>query len=257
MYVLDNSVANARAFGKFSLGWGSSASDGTSEVDLSGTTVIGYSSITDMAGGQLFFDKNAAELSDTQLFTVFGNMDGLGRDERIRYDSPSFNGFTVSASYITDGGGDVALRYSGQISAVKIAVAASYADPGSTTELFDEQLAGSVSVLHDSGFNITLATGTRDHKEAGRDDAGYVYAKLGYRANWSPMGITALSIDYGHFADLSDNGDDADTLGFQMVQDLHDWGSEAYMGYRLHTLDRINENYDNINAIMIGMRVKF
>jgi hypothetical protein len=45
------------AFGKFSLGYGSTASDGTSEMDLSGTGVIGYSSIADMAGGQLFYDK--------------------------------------------------------------------------------------------------------------------------------------------------------------------------------------------------------
>jgi len=249
---------NAKAYGKFSLGWGSTASDGTSEVDLSGTTVIGYSSISDMAGGQLFFDKGTAALSDTQDFMVYGNMDGLGRDERVRYDTPSFNGYMGSASYITGGGGDVALRYSGQVDGARLAVGVAYADPGSTSSILDAQLAGSASVLFETGISITLALGTRDNKEAGRDDTRYLYTKLGYRtSDWCPMGVTSLSVDYGKFRDFDLDGDDADTIGFQMVQDLHDWGSETYLGYRFHVLERIDENFDNVNAVMIGMRVKF
>ena len=42
-----------------------------------------------------------------------------------------------------------------------------------------------------------------------------------------------------------------------MVQDLKTWGSEVYLGYRLHMLDRNGVDYDNINAVMTGMRVKF
>ena len=87
---------DANAFGKFSLGWGSTASDGTSEIDLSGTGIVGFSSVADMAGGQLFYNKNTGSLSDTPVASVYGNMDGLGRDERIRYDSPSFSGFVGS-----------------------------------------------------------------------------------------------------------------------------------------------------------------
>ena len=55
---------DANAFGKFSLGWGSTASDGTSEMDLSGTSIVGYSSVADMAGGQLFYNKNTGSLSN-------------------------------------------------------------------------------------------------------------------------------------------------------------------------------------------------
>jgi predicted porin len=94
----------------------------------------------------------------------FSNMDGLGRDERIRYDSPSFNGFVGSTSYVADGGGDFAVRYTAQMDAFKLAAAAAYANPGSSSNTIDDQLAGSVSVLHDSGFNGTFAMGARDHK---------------------------------------------------------------------------------------------
>jgi len=248
---------DTNAFGKFSLGWGSTASDGTSEMDLSGTGVIGYSSVADMAGGQLFYNTNTNTLSDTPINAVYSNMDGLGREERIRYDSPSFHGFVGSTSYIADGGGDFAVRYTAQMDAFKLAAAAAYANPGSTSAITEDQLAGSISVLHDSGFNGTFAMGTRDQKGAGVNDAGFFYTKFGYRSRWCPMGITSLSADFGRFSDFDVNGDDADTFGLQMVQDLQEWGSEAYIGYRFHKLDRNGVDFDNINAIMTGMRVKF
>jgi len=248
---------NTHTFGKLSLGWGSTASDYTSETDLSGTSIVGYSGIADMAGGQLFYDKDTKNLSPTQIKDVFSNMDGLGRDERISYDTPAFKGFVGSTSYITDGGGDVTLRYNSQIGTFKLATAAAYADFGSTSDTIDNQFAVSLSILHDSGFNGIFALGTRNHKESGRDDGGFYYGKLGYRANWCPLGITSLSVDYGRFSDIGVNDDDADTIGFQMVQDLENWGSEVYLGYRFHKLDRKGTDFDNINALMTGMRVKF
>ena len=41
-------------YGKLSLGQGDMASNGSAEVDLSGTGVIGYSGVADLAGGVLF-----------------------------------------------------------------------------------------------------------------------------------------------------------------------------------------------------------
>ncbi len=248
---------DAKAYGKFSLGYGSTASDGTSEMDLSGTGVIGYSSVADMAGGQLFYDKNTNTLSDTPINAAFLNIDGQGREERIRYDSPSFSGLVGSASYVADGGGDLAVRYAAQMDAFKLAAAAAYANPGSSSDFIDDLMTGSVSVLHDSGFNVTFAMGTQDQKEAGADDAGFFYTKFGYRGRWCPMGVTSLSADFGRFSDFDVNGDDAHTFGLQMVQDLQEWGTEAYLGYRFHKLDRNGVDFDNINAFMTGMRVKF
>ena len=247
---------DANTLGKFSLGWGSTASDGIAEMDLSGTGVVGYSSVGDMAGGQRFYDSSTGLLNAPSIGNAFSNMDGLGRDERIRYDSPSFNGFTGSTSYVSDGGGDFAVRYSARVDAFKLAAGAAYANPGSTSDTIDDQLSGSVSVLHDTGFNGTFAMGVRDHKR-GRDDGGFFYTKFGYRGRWCPLGVTSLSADYGRYSDIDADGDDADTIGFQMVQDIQEWGTEAYLGYRLHKLDRNGADYDNINAFMTGMRVKF
>jgi len=247
---------DANTLGKFSLGWGSTASDSIAEVDLSGTSVVAYSSVADMAGGLRFYDSSTGGLSATDIGDAFSNIDGLGRDERIRYDSPSFNGFTGSTSYVADGGGDFAVRYSARVDAFKLAAGAAYANPGSTSDTIDDQMSGSISVLHDTGFNGTFAMGVRDHK-SGRDDGGFFYTKFGYRGRWCPLGVTSLSVDYGRFSDISADGDDADTIGFQMVQDIQEWGTEAYLGYRFHKLDRNGADFDNIDAFMTGMRVKF
>ncbi len=95
------------AYGKFTLGQGETSSDGAAEVDLSGTNVIGYSQVSDVAGAVKFrpatggFGVSIGEVSD--------NLDGNDRDDRLRYDSPEFGGFTVSTSYASGGAGDVAL----------------------------------------------------------------------------------------------------------------------------------------------------
>lgn len=121
------------------------------------------------------------------------------------------------------------MRYTAQMDAFKLAAAVAYANPGSSSDIVDDQLAGSLSVLHDSGFNGTFAMGTRDNKGAGVSDAGFFYTKFGYRGRWCPLGVTSLSADYGRYSDFTVNGDDADTIGLQMVQDIQEWGSEAYL----------------------------
>jgi predicted porin len=255
----------SKRFGKLYLGKGSTASDGTSEVDMSGTDVVGYSSIGDMAGGILFYDDNTNTRSATNIGSVFSNFDGLSRRNRIRYDSPEFWGFTLSGSLPSDGG-DVALRYAAKWGEDwKFAAAVAYADPQATSDTVDSQYNGSASILHSSGINLTVAGGYQD-LESGLlnpngtsrdDDPTFYYAKLGYRAKWFEIGETRFSVDYEYVEDLAQDGDEAKTVGFQFVQDMPEWGTEYYLGYRWHELDRDTADFEDINALMTGVRVKF
>jgi hypothetical protein len=255
----------SKRFGKFYLGKGSTASDGTSEVDLSGTDVVGYSSIADMAGGILFYDKTTGTRSNTNVGDAFSNFDGLGRRNRFRYDSPEFWGFKLSTSLLSDGG-DVALKYAAKWGEDwKFAAAAAYANPRATDDDTDNIYNGSASVLHSSGFNLTVAGGVEDLASGllnpdgtiRDDDPIFYYGKLGYRKQWFEFGETRLSVDYQYVKDLDQDGDKAKTFGFQVVQDLPEWGSEYYLGYRWHELDRDLADFDDINALMTGVRVKF
>ena len=78
---------------------------------------------------------------------------GLGRDDRMRYDSPQLFGFTLSGSVLSGDGGDVALRYAAQWGDFKFAAAAAYADNGNNNS-WDDQFNGSASVLHSSGLEF-------------------------------------------------------------------------------------------------------
>ena len=244
-------------FGKLSLGRGDTASNNTAEVDLSGTDVVGYSSIADMAGGQLFFDNDTDTLSNTTIGDVFNNFDGLSRDDRLRYDTPNFYGFFASGSVVSGDAADVALFYSAKLGDFKLAAAAAYSDPAGTSNSVDDSIDGSISVLHSSGFNLTFAGGTRDYKDSGRDDGTFYYGKLGYQRKFFSIGTTAMSVDYGRNDDVEQDGDEANTVGFQFVQNIDQWATEYFLGYRYHNLDRDNTDFKDINALMTGLRVKF
>jgi histone H3/H4 len=255
----------SKRFGKLYLGKGDTASNTTSEVDLSGTSVVGYASIPDMAGGILFYDGNTNSLSGTSIGNVFSDFDGLSRQNRVRYDSPEFWGFMLSGSLLSDGG-DVALRYAAKWGEDwTFAAAAAYADPQAISDTVANQYNGSASILHSSGINLTVAGGYQD-LESGlfnpngtprNDDPTFYYAKLGYRAKWFEIGETRFSLDYEYVEDLAQDGDEAKTVGFQFVQDMAQWGTEYYLGYRWHELDRDLADFKDINALMTGVRVKF
>jgi hypothetical protein len=245
-------------FGKLFVGYGETASDNTAEVDFSGTALVGYSSVSDVGGGFFWYDESLGELDlDSTIGDVFSNMDGLGRKNRIRYDSPSFYGLMAATSWINNGGGDIALKYAAEFGRFKLAAQAAYANSGGTSETLDNQYDASASVLHDSGLNFTLAGGLQEYKGDRDDDGTFLYGKLGYRLNLCPLGITAFSIDGGRYDDIQQDGDEGRTFGVQMVQNFTDWATEFYLGYRLFKLDRDLADYDNFNALLTGFRVKF
>lgn len=259
-------------FGKFYLGQGSTATDTSSEMDLSGTTVIGYSAVGDMAGGMYFYNKDTDALSDVRIKNVFSNYDGNGRQDRLRYDTPTFSGFRAAFSTFsidtTDGGGtqqaklalDGAAFWSGQLSDVKIAAALGLSAYPSDADSGKKSLVnGSASALW-NGLNLTLAAGSLSLDKdtaGGRDNSNFWYLKFGYtRAFWS-IGDTAMAIDFTQANDVAAKSDEAQSWGLLFNQKLANWASEVYAGFRFHKLDRSGANYDDISAIMIGTRIKF
>ena len=248
---------DSKSFGKVSIGQGDTASNGTSEMDLSGTGVAGYSGVADMASGLFFYDSGVDALSDTRVGDVFTNMDGLSRDDRLRYDTPSLYGFKVSASAVAGEAYDVALSYSGDFGGTKLVAAVAYADPETAREGTEYQVNGSISALHSSGFNITLAAGSRNFELADRDDATFFYGKVGYKADLFAVGGTSLALDYSQSNDVSLENDEADTIGAMLVQNIDALSTEYYFIYRRYQLDRPGFDFDEIDAVLTGFRVKF
>jgi hypothetical protein len=238
--------------GRLTLGQGSTAYDGAAQTDLSGTTVAAYSSISDLAGGLLFFDDDTGDLSNTSIGQVFNNFDGP-RLDRLRYDSPRFAGFTIAADTAADQRWSTALRWAGRGSGLSAAAAVAYADPGGDR---DWVINSSASVLHDaSGISVTLAASGRDN--AGRDDGLFLYAKLGWQGDLFRFGRTFTSVDFGLNDDVAVEDDEARSVGLFAVQTIRDFGIDLYGGYRLHALDRQGADFDDIHTFTLGTRVRF
>lgn len=254
-------------FGRLTLGQGWTASDNSTEVDLSGTKVVNYASIHSMAGGMLFFDNRAKALTTVKISDVFNNMDGLSRQDRIRYDSPTFYGFQLSGSLVSendDDHEDFSLWYKGKFSGFKLEGAIAYVNYAASSAN-EDLVCGSISFMADFGLSLTFAGANRQHVANNRSDATSLWGKIGYDAKIFSIGTTAFSIDYGEYDDIKQNEDEATTIGLAVVQFLKDWNSEIYLGYRHYELDRVDivsgrrvdADYDDIDAVMFGVRIKF
>lgn len=244
-------------YGPVWLGQGDTASNGTSEVDLSGVAVVGYSGVADLAGGLQFRDDEGA-LSGVRIGNTFSNLDGLSRDDRIRYDTPIIAGFRGSASYIADDRWDAALRYNAGLGTSKFAAAAAYASVPDDEDAGFDQFNGSASLLLDSGLNFTAAGGWIGFDADEREDDGWFgYGKLGYIFRPFTFGATAVAVDYYYGGNIGADGDESQTVGLLAVQNVDEIATEFYAGGRTYILDRDDEDFDDIYALLTGARIKF
>lgn len=244
------------SFGTISFGQGSTASDGVAEADFSGTSVIAYSGISDLAGSFEFRPKNGA-LSGISIGDAFKSFDGARRF-RVRYDTPAWNNIVVSFSggeeVLTSGNDneyyDIGAKYTGDYGDIKVDARVGYSWVSGGEEL----LAGSFAALHKpSGLSIAISSGAQ--QDIG--DASYIYTKLGYQQDWFSIGTTALSLDYNDGSDYALNGSDSSSIGIAAVQKIDAYNLEVYAVYRTHEFDASGTDFEDINAFAVGARWKF
>jgi len=253
---VDFALKTAR-YGTFSAGQGSMATDGVAESDFSGTTLVTYSSVPDTAAA-FRFRTTAGVLSTRFIGGAFGNFDG-GRLGRVRYDTPNFNGFSVSASYgdnilatnVDFKTSDIAFRYAGDAGDFKLKGAVGYKHVELAAGATFNDTIGSFSLLHASGFNATIAAGNRS------TSGSYGYGKLGYKADWFSIGQTALSVDYYDGSDQVSPGSSSTSYGFGAVQKFDKYRVEAYLGYRTYALSETTQSYQDASSVLFGARLKF
>ncbi|CAB1058225.1 hypothetical protein D1BOALGB6SA_2981 [Olavius sp. associated proteobacterium Delta 1] len=252
---ITEATLDSKRFGKLSLGKGHTASYGSASQDLSRTDVISYAEISDTAGGMLFRQKSDDTLTNVRIVDAFRAWNGLSRKNRLRYDTPSFYGFRLAGSVVSDERYDAALYWGGQGYGFKAAGAAAFADPNQDNTGF--QYDGSFSLLHeDTGLNLTLSTGLLERDN--QDDPHNVYAKAGWLTRFFDVGKTAFGVDYTRSLNLPTENDDGYSVGAAAVQQFDEYGTEVFLLYRLHSLDRdVEPDVHDIGVGSFGARVKF
>jgi hypothetical protein len=251
-------ISNAH-FGKVWFGQGSMASDGTSEVDLSGTAVIGYASVSDMAGGQLFRHAGSGALSQVSVGQVFSDLDGLGRKLRARYDTPRYRGFGIGVSVgtevVTSSGnptvGDIAFKYADRHGDFELAGSAAISWPGKSST----RINGSFSLLYvPAGLSATFAGG---YEERSGRTPNFQYLKLGYQKRFSDLGITAFSVDGYIGENINSAGTESSSIGLQLVQNIDKRNAEIYAGVRSFKYSDHASEYERGLGFLTGIRKKF
>jgi len=246
----------SKRFGKISLGKGDTASNNSAQVDLSKVDVVDYSSIADIAGGMYFRETSGDHsLTNVQVKNAFNDQDGLSRQNRVRYDTPFFYGFSLAGSVIANQRWDGSLWWGGQGLGFKAAAAAAISNPNQddTNLRYD----GSFSVLHEAtGLNFTTSAGLLDRDSEG--DPTNLYFKLGWLTRFFSVGQTAFAIDYTRSVNLPTGRDDGYSYAGAVNQIFEDYGTELYMQYRVYSLDRdVEPSVEDMYVGTIGARVKF
>lgn len=245
---------------RLTYGQGKTASDGTTEQDLSGTKVIGYSNASPIGSSIRFANATTGAITGFRVGQVFNNMDGFGRAERVRVDVKT-GPVTLASSFINNSDRwDVAAFFNRNFGdVVKVAASVSYANNDLPTVTGFDQTSGSLSLLHmPTGISLTGAAGVRNSDIAGRNDRHFYYGKIAInRSVFSNLGKTAIGIDYFETEDALVNGDDGSSYGIFAVQRIDQYNTELYALFRDYDYNRIGTPTHNVQVFMTGARVKF
>jgi Gram-negative porin len=257
--------------GRVSLGQQLLAADGVAGVSVANTL---YGANADHSNGLFVIDPSIA-FPDGVPLLQFANSYGTGRNDAIRYDSPSIYGFIASATWGDDNYWDVALRFAKEWNSVKIAAAIAYAnaepDPNGGvgyTGGDQEILSGSVSMMHmPTGLFINFGTGTLE--DDADNESSFFFVQGGIERKWLSYGTTTLHAEYGNYEDqltLFEPGvtsSEATRWGFGIVQHFDSAALDLYAQATFWDFDVeggevVDDDVnDNISTIMIGAKIDF
>lgn len=276
----------SKSLGKLTVGQTSAVNDGITELTLAKTILVDkpITIFTPNGGFNLRNSATGGSAGLTWTNLVFGQSTGVGEGDRynlVRYDSPEFAGFVVSANWGQDDFWAVALKYAGEFHGFKLAAGISYGEITDNTQSFGGSstlgndkgttLGGSASILHtETGLFATFAYGETELAQrvvgAGNDrDYSNWNIQAGIQRKWHPLGATTLYGEYfqGDFGQASGlatvKGSDVDVWGLAAVQAIDSAALELYVAYRHYEADLKGTTLavDDFDTVFSGAKISF
>lgn len=249
-------------YGVFSLGQGSMATHGITEIDYSKTDSTSKSNVGRIVASQ-YLRNSDGTLSSAEVGGFIDNFDGSNitgtysdgsRKLRFRYDSPNYRGFSLAVAVgnevlrdDAEANADTALTYEADFGDYKFASGIGYSWQSDT-----RVLSGSASVLHEpSGYSLTAAMG------AERNGGDFVYLKAGVLRSYWKVGETALALDYYRGNDIYTGGSLGASYGLSFVQYFDRFNMQGYALIRSFDFKQPGTIYENSLTVMSGLRWDF
>lgn len=246
-------------WGRLNIGQGSGAADDASTIDLSGTGLANGVCFCDW-GGAIPFRTSAGGTVATTVEGALNNQDFESRYDRVMYTTPVFGGFRAQAGFGQKGNDvvEASVWWSGKLAGdLQAAIGWSEEKTGTPTVPSNETVGGSVSWLHTSGLNLTVAYTTQDgftsasNGDTFAGESKWWYGKIGYK-----FGQHAIAVNYGVGDDHAASGDEAKAIGIGYVWNPVRW-AEFYAAYHVFQLDRTGVSLEDVTVGAIGTRIRF
>ena len=275
-----DAIFSHKQFGAVWIGRGDTATNGSSEITLAPGINTGRLQGTNHNVASEFRILDDAEASEpSAVGTVdrfFSNLDGAGRQNRIRYDSPTIFGFKASASLIDKHNYDAALRYSGQVLGTKIKAGVGFCSTKGPSNAGDgscfgnggtiegrEQVNGSASILTPIGVGLTFSGGKQwlNRADAALSDNQTPFnlnPAVFYTTKVTELGATTLEYSYQYTEDLTADGDKGRSHAITLLQKVDSVGGDYFLGFRYFDVETAtNDDVDPLYWFGAGFRQRF
>ena len=265
-------------FGRVYMGKGDPGSNGSIQITAHAGAVAMLNGSTTFAYGGLEFKTAAGSgAASVAVISSLGDLDGLTRANRIRYDTPVFAGFQGRVSHLDDSSYDLTLLYSGKILDTKVKAAIAYVESsGHTSGGRDGELVdGALSFVHSSGFGFTgaFAIQSRDDQDGDNripnilstgssQDPAMWYVSGHFERKFTELGTTFLGMAYQEFSEIFQARDTGRAFAVAVVQHIDAAAFELYASYTHFELDRsgangVDQNFKDLDVVLVGGRLKF
>ena len=172
---------------------------------------------------------------------------------RVRYDSPSFSGFSVGGDLEHGGGGSVAVNYSGTVAGIALDASYGYeADGGG-----DSISGGSIRLKHSSGLHLS-GNYAKNSVEGSTADQKFWRVVGGYDAKLNSLGNTNISLYYEESEDKTAKGNESEAMGIGIGQALDAVGGNIQLDYMTFSFsDAAATNYNDIDVVLLETSFNF
>lgn len=270
----------SKTYGKLSVGQGSSATDDIILAATSGCYPACFSDVG-LNGGGIFARRGDGVVTDqSQIGFLQGSLD-TRRVNRVRYDTPTFAGFFVSAAWGEDDFWDVSLRYAGEVGQFKIVAMGGYLEDQDNQSILGDsevsEIKGSASIMHvPTGLFVTGMGVHREFSDAGNADFDFWYVRGGIEQRWLGIGRTVIYGEYGTGDDGLVNSaaaatafnltqvtsSEMDVFGIGLVQHIDAAAMNMYFAYKNFEGDAAGlpgeaVGLNDVDVFFAGAMIKF